>query len=79
VLDAGAGQHSIFARAFVDTLAENKEPLEAARLFVELRARVVRAAEQTPQYAQLHDAGHDGGDFVFVPSGSRKALNAAPR
>lgn len=83
VLDAGAGQHSIFARAFVDALTENKEPLEAARLFVDLRARVVRAAEQTPQYAQLHDAGHDGGDFVFVPSPAnaapRKALNAAPR
>jgi hypothetical protein len=79
VLDAGAGQHSIFARAFVDALSENKEPLEAARLFVELRSRVVRAAEQTPQYAQLHDAGHDGGDFVFVPSTPRKALNAATR
>ena len=83
VLDAGAGQHSIFARAFVDALTENKEPLEAARLFVELRARVVRAAEQTPQYAQLHDAGHDGGDFVFVPTlaaaVARNALNAAPR
>ncbi len=79
VLDAGAGQHSIFARAFVDALAENKEPLEAARLFVDLRARVVRAAEQTPQYAQLHDAGHEGGDFVFVPSAARKALNAAAR
>jgi uncharacterized caspase-like protein len=79
VLDAGAGQHSVFARAFVDALSENKEPLEAARLFIELRSRVVRAAEQTPQYAQLHDAGHDGGDFVFVPSVTRKTLNAAPR
>ena len=83
VLDAGAGQHSIFARAFVDALTENKEPLEAARLFIELRARVVRAAEQTPQYAQLHDAGHDGGDFVFVPTlapaVARKAVNAAAR
>jgi Caspase domain len=79
VLDAGAGQHSIFARAFVDALTANKEPLEAARLFVELRARVVRAAEQTPQYAQLHDAGHDGGDFVFEPSAGRKALNVSSR
>jgi Caspase domain len=79
VLDAGAGQHSVFARAFVDALTANQEPLEAARLFVELRARVVRAAEQTPQYAQLHDAGHDGGDFVFVPSAARRPVNAAAR
>ena len=24
------------------------------------------AADQTPQYADVRNAGHDGGDFLFV-------------
>jgi uncharacterized caspase-like protein len=72
VLDAGAGKHSIFARAFVDALTENQQPLEAARLFIGLRERVSRAAAQTPQYSPLYDAGHHGGDFVFVPTNSTR-------
>jgi uncharacterized caspase-like protein len=72
VLDAGAGKHSVFARAFVDALTENQQPLEAARLFIGLRERVSRAAAQTPQYSPLYDAGHHGGDFVFVPTNSTR-------
>lgn len=67
VLDDGDGTHSVFARAFIDILAENVDLLEAGRLFSELRTRVVLNADQTPQYAPIRHAGHDGGDFIFVP------------
>ncbi len=66
VLDSGGGDHSVFARAFLDVLHENTGPLEASRLFTLLRERVVFDVDQTPEYAAIRHAGHQGGDFVFV-------------
>lgn len=66
VLDDGVGQHSIFARAFLDVLNDNQGALKARRLFVSLRDQVALHADQTPQYAPIRKAGHEGGDFVFV-------------
>ena len=67
VIDNGAGKHSIFAAALLKALSSNRQPLEAGRLFVEIRDRVSLNAAQTPQYAPLRNAGHDGGDFIFEP------------
>lgn len=67
VVDSGAGKHSIFAAALLKALSSNRQPLEAGRLFVEIRDRVALNAAQTPQYAPLRNAGHDGGDFIFEP------------
>jgi hypothetical protein len=72
VLDAGGGGHSVFARAFLDVLAQNHDVLEGQRLFQELSARVTYAAqnyqfEQLPQYAPIKFAGHEAGDFFLVP------------
>jgi Caspase domain len=67
VLDSGAGRHSIFARALVDVLASQGEAVEAGRVFTAVRDRMVRVADQTPQYAAMHDAGHEGGEFIFTP------------
>lgn len=67
VVDSGAGKHSVFAAALLDALSNNGEVIEAARLFVQIRDRVAAAATQTPQYAPLQSAGHQGGDFLFVP------------
>jgi hypothetical protein len=67
VIDNGAGKHSIFADALLRALRENRKPIEAGRLFVQIRDRVALNAEQTPQYAPLRNAGHDGGDFIFEP------------
>lgn len=74
VLDAGGGQHSVFARAWLDVLARNEEILEGQGLYREIAARVSYAAdalrfEQVPQYAPLRYAGHESGDFLFAPSG----------
>lgn len=65
VVDNGAGAHSVFAEAVLRALRENRQPLEAGRLFMQIRERVAAGAEQTPQYAPLRSAGHDGGDFIF--------------
>ncbi len=75
VLDGGGGRHSVFAKAFLDVLGANDGALETQRLYREVAARVVFAAErfkveQRPEYAPLKFAGHEAGDFIFVPSGS---------
>ena len=71
VLDGNRGtqraRHSIFAAAFLDALSENRNVLEVSRLFVGLRDKVTSYAEQTPQYAPIRNAGHEGGEFLFVP------------
>lgn len=67
VIDNGAGKHSIFASALIKALSSNRQPIEAGRLFVQIRDRVSLNAAQTPQYAPLRNAGHDGGDFIFEP------------
>lgn len=71
VLDSGRGpdgrKHSIFARAFLEALRNNGDVLEVSRLFVDLRDQVTSSAEQTPQFAPIRNAGHDGGEFIFVP------------
>lgn len=72
VLDSGGGDHSIFAKALLTVLGETAEAIEGQRLFQELSARVAWAAEaqhfeQLPQYAPIKFAGHESGDFFFVP------------
>lgn len=66
VLDSGGGQHSVFTRAFLNTLSENQGVMEGTRLFQKLRELVVYNADQTPEYAPVEKAGHEGGDFIFV-------------
>jgi uncharacterized caspase-like protein len=73
VLDSGGGDHSVFAKAFLDVLAKNTEVLEGERLHQEIAARVAYAAsaaliEQVPQYAPIRYSGHESGDFLFVPT-----------
>jgi uncharacterized caspase-like protein len=65
VIDDGGGRHSIFAASVLEALKDNRQLLEAGRLFMQIRDRVAARAQQTPQYAPLRSAGHDGGDFIF--------------
>ena len=72
VLDAGGKGHSVFAQAFLGVLADNGIILEAERLYLAIRARVVTAAArrrfpQVPSFEPINFAGHEGGDFIFVP------------
>jgi len=73
VLDRGQGGHSVFAGAFLDALDNNTDVLDGQRLLLQIRARVAEAAydrerfEQVPVYAPINLAGHEFGEFFFVP------------
>ena len=66
MLDGGGGGHSVFAKAFMDALKENKNVLDGQALFDAIKRPIVVNADQTPQYSDIRRAGHDRGDFVFV-------------
>jgi len=71
VADGGGGGHSVFVRALLDALRENREVVDGFELFQRIRQTVIANAAQTPQYADIRFAGHDGGDFLFAPRGAR--------
>jgi peptidoglycan hydrolase-like protein with peptidoglycan-binding domain len=66
VLDAGGGNHSVFADAFLDTLRDNAGIVDGEGVYHRVKDQVVLNAEQTPEYGNIRLAGHDGGDFLFV-------------
>jgi uncharacterized caspase-like protein len=79
VPDAGGGDHSVFAKALLDALEANNQVVEGARLYREVAARVTASAnhsrvEQAPEYAPMKYAGHEFGDFFFVPLYSEASL-----
>ena len=64
VLDAGGGGNSVFARALLDVLRNNKGVLNGEDIYREVTVRVTYAAgaaqfEQVPQYAPIRYAGHE--------------------
>jgi hypothetical protein len=72
VLDEGSGGNSVFARAFLDELENNQGILSSPELFSRIRKRVEIAAQknkfvQTPEFKSIKGAGHEVGDFFFVP------------
>jgi uncharacterized protein len=72
VLDEGGDNNSVFARAFLDELEGNQGILSAPELFSRVRKRVEVAAAknkfvQTPEFKSIKGAGHEVGDFFFVP------------
>ncbi len=66
VLDSGGGGHSVFARAFLDTLRENAGVLFGQELFDRMKGQVVANADQTPEYSDIRYTGHQKGDFLLV-------------
>ncbi len=72
VVDGGAGRNSLFASSLLDVLDAVREPIETRRMFDAVAARFSLRAQrlkvqQKPQYAPIRFAGHEAGDFVFVP------------
>lgn len=72
VLDAGGGQHSVFAKALFQVLEGNQSVLEGQQVHQQVAALVAYAAaavrvEQIPEYSPVQHAGHEAGDFFFVP------------
>jgi len=71
VLDGGGGSHSIFAKAFLGILRENKGLLEGYSLYSKVLSRIAQNPNeitQVPQYAPIHLAGHEAGEFFFNPT-----------
>jgi hypothetical protein len=66
VSDSGGGENSIFAHSFLSILKDNDGVLDASKLFRQLKPKVMLNSDQTPEYGDIHRAGHDGGDFLFV-------------
>ncbi|VUD47957.1 Localization factor PodJL [Thalassocella blandensis] len=73
VLDGIAGDHSIFANSLIKVLESNESVLRDNMLFAQLAVNVRQNAqelnvEQTPEMRPIRAAGHEGGDFYFIPS-----------
>jgi len=66
VVDGGGGKHSVFANAFLRSLSENEEVLDATTLHAQIRAPIMRDSDQTPQFGPIRSARHEDGDFLFV-------------
>lgn len=78
VLDTGGGLNSVFARALLDELESNQQILSTPELFIRIQKRVQVAAArnkfvQTPQFKSIKGAGHELGDFFFVPTAAKKS------
>ena len=66
VVDSSGGVNSPFAAAFIDALKKNEAIIDGTALFGELRRPVMVATQQTPEYSDVRNSGHEGGDFLFV-------------
>ena len=66
VEDGGTGNNSPFASALLKALTRSGEVLTATSLFKQIQRPVQLNADQTPVFADIRKAGHDGGDFLFV-------------
>ncbi len=79
VLDGRTGEHSIFATALIELLEKNDGVLRDDMLFshvsVDVRQRSTYSSlEQIPEMRPIRAAGHEGGDFFFVPQLSESAI-----
>jgi hypothetical protein len=76
VLDSGGGANSVFANAFIGELESNQKILPSPELFDRIAKRVAAAAAQNhviqkPEFKSIKGAGHEVGDFFFVPKDSK--------
>lgn len=76
VLDNGAPGHSVFAAVLLDTLRNNTRILSGPQLFATIDEEVKRRSReagfgQEAEYKIIKGAGHEVGDFFFVPVASR--------
>ncbi len=75
VLDSDGNKHSIFASAFIDALNNNKDIMTGPQLFKAVQGRVIKESsnaefKQVPEYKAIKGAGHEVGEFFFVPKSS---------
>ncbi len=68
----GNSRHSLFAQAFLDELNSNEGIMEGYDLYTNVQSKVTAEArtynvEQDPLYAPIKHAGHEAGEFFFLP------------
>src|SRR5262245_5740491 len=74
VLDGIGGQHSVFAKMFMEVLGANNGVMLGRDVFRQLQLQVSALAQradvpQVPEYLPIKFAGHEGGEFFFVRKG----------
>ncbi|WP_293268165.1 caspase family protein [Neptunomonas sp.] len=72
VLDNAGQGHSIFAKAFLEALESNTKIIAGPELYIKIRDRVTEGShafgyDQEPVFKAIKGAGHEVGDFFFVP------------
>ncbi|MBF0329718.1 MAG: caspase family protein, partial [Nitrospirae bacterium] len=67
VTDSGGGKYSVFADAFLRALNEAEKGVFSAEEIFHGRIKEIVAgkSEQIPEYNNIRNSGHDGGDFIF--------------
>ena len=78
VYDGGGDGHSVFTRALLTALRESTGVLDGTQLFSAIRPAVLLNTPQTPRYSNIREAGHGGGDFLFVPTSTNRPLTEPP-
>ena len=74
----GKSGHSVFASAFIDTLLSNTVILEGDAVFLKIKRPVILNSDQTPVYSDLRKVGHNGGDFLFIPTKLNRFIKEKP-
>ncbi len=70
VMDGGGDGHSVFARAFIETLQSTDGLVEGHTVYQQVLRRVQSKSQalrhpQVPEYAPVRHAGHEAGEFFF--------------
>jgi uncharacterized protein len=78
VLDQGGDGNSVFAKAFLDVLDSNTTIMTAPALFSKVQGKVKEGAQRNhfseePEFKSIKGAGHELGDFFFVPLSRAKS------
>lgn len=67
VMDKGKDGHSVFAYYFLQALSKNSEKFcDAGQIFESIKIPVVNNSYQEPLYSPIHNAGDEGGQFIFM-------------
>jgi uncharacterized protein len=78
VLDEGGQGDSVFGKAFLDVLESNTAIMTAPALFSKVQGKVKEGAlrnhfDEQPEFKSIKGAGHEVGDFFFVPLNRAKS------
>jgi hypothetical protein len=65
VRDGGGGNHSIFAKNFINILKKNSSNMNSQEVFVYVKKRVEGHSSQNPNYSFIDEISHSNGEFVF--------------